>query len=231
MIVDHVLAGYWAVGAGVLGWWRVRREKARFAAGDRSSRPRLYRRIVVMQALSIAAIAVLLVSGDVTLSRVGLRAPRSWPLTIGLSIGFAIGLLWTAVRMRRKVASIREKLRDRAGSLLPESASDVRWFAAISVGGGFAEELVYRGFMFDYLGVHAPQLGTVGLVLVTSMIFGAGHLYQGWRGVVATGVAGLILAVAYVATGNLVLPIVLHAIGNLRGVVIFRPEKPAETMS
>jgi membrane protease YdiL (CAAX protease family) len=48
---------------------------------------------------------------------------------------------------------------------------------------------------------------------------------------VATGVAGLILAVAYVATGNLVLPIVLHAIGNLRGVVIFRPEKPAATMS
>jgi membrane protease YdiL (CAAX protease family) len=40
-----------------------------------------------------------------------------------------------------------------------------------------------------------------------------------------------VLALAYVATGNLVLPVVLHAIGNLRGVLIFRPEKTAPTMS
>jgi membrane protease YdiL (CAAX protease family) len=173
----------------------------------------------------------LLASGDVTPARLGLGAPRSWPLTAGLSIAVAIGLLWTAVRMRRKAALIREKLRDRAGSLLPESASDVRWFAVISVVGGIAEELVYRGFMFDYLTVHAPQLGIPGVVLVTSLIFGAAHLYQGWRGIVATSVAGLVLAVAYVATGNLMLPIVVHAIGNLRGVLIFSPPKTAATMS
>jgi membrane protease YdiL (CAAX protease family) len=231
MVVEHILAFYWAVVAGLLGWWRHRRLKARLEAGDRDVRSGLYRRVLVMQGLSIAAIAILVGSGIVSAARLGLRAPRSWPWTIALSIGAAAALWWTALRMRRKAALIREKLKGRAAAVVPETPSDLRWFAAISIGSGIAEELVYRGFMFDYVGLHLPQLGVVGIVLATSIIFGAGHLYQGWRGIVATSVAGFILGVAYLATGNLMLPMVVHAMGNARGALIFRPQKTAPTMS
>ena len=46
-------------------------------------------------------------------------------------------------------------------------------------------------------------------------------MYQGWRGVAATTVAGLLMGVLYVATGNLLLPAVAHILGNMRAVVIF----------
>ena len=58
---------------------------------------------------------------------------------------------------------------------------------------------------------------------VSSLIFGLGHLYQGVRGVIGTTVLGLVFAVLFVITGNLAIPILLHAAIDAR-VLLMVPE-------
>jgi hypothetical protein len=128
------------------------------------------------------------------------------------------------MRLRRRAPELREKMRGRGGALLPESPRELRWFTAISLGSGVAEELLYRGFLFDYFFTLMPSLGAVGLVLVTSAVFGGAHLYQGWRGIVMTAVAGLVMGTLYVLTGTLFVPMIVHSVGNLRVVPILWPD-------
>ena len=68
----------------------------------------------------------------------------------------------------------------------------------------FGEEIAYRG----YLLTRAADIGRgsvaaywIGIVLV-SILFGYGHYYKGTSGVIDSGVAGLILGIAYMIAGR-----------------------------
>lgn len=81
---------------------------------------------------------------------------------------------------------------------------------------GVYEELTARGFLlarcliaFD--GVWAP-------VLVSSVLFGLGHIYQGWIGVVQTTVIGVIFAVFTLRWATLWPAIMAHAAMNTLSV-------------
>jgi membrane protease YdiL (CAAX protease family) len=50
--------------------------------------------------------------------------------------------------------------------------------------------------------------------------FGLAHLYQGWVGVVATGFVGAVFTALYLWSGSLAVPIVLHVILDLLGLVV-----------
>lgn len=64
----------------------------------------------------------------------------------------------------------------------------VAWFAA-----GFGEEMLWRGFLFDRLMRLRGVAGRVWLAIaIQAIVFGLPHLYQGWTGVILTGVVGVI---------------------------------------
>jgi membrane protease YdiL (CAAX protease family) len=58
-------------------------------------------------------------------------------------------------------------------------------------------------------------VGTWPAVAITSVIFGLGHAYQGFSGIVKTGLVGLVLALLTVFSGSLFIAIVLHAVVDL----------------
>ena len=86
-----------------------------------------------------------------------------------------------------------------------------------------SEELLFRGFLFWYLGFFFPQLSLIQLVVLSSVLFGFCHIYQGVLGIVATGVLGAVLMWMYVSTESLVLPMAIHALIDLRILAIFTP--------
>jgi len=135
--------------------------------------------------------------------------------------------IYVGLSQRRKASRLREQMTKRGGALLlPETLGEFRWFAAVSAGSGIAEESVYRGFLWYYLSTFLPHITSIELVVLSSLIFGLGHLYQGWTGVASTGLSGLILSTLYVSTGSLLLPVVIHSLGNMQGVLILWPESP-----
>ena len=58
-------------------------------------------------------------------------------------------------------------------------------------------------------------------------MFVAGHLYQGWRGMLPVTLAGFGPDHLYLRTGSLLMPILLHALIDLRGLV-FTPQPRRE---
>jgi membrane protease YdiL (CAAX protease family) len=73
----------------------------------------------------------------------------------------------------------------------------------------FTEELLFRGLLFGTL---APRVGTFAGALISAILFGAAH----GDPLLIAGLAalGFVNAIAYAATGNLWVPIAIHAINN-----------------
>ena len=81
----------------------------------------------------------------------------------------------------------------------------------LSISAGVCEELLFRGYLIWYITEFSSMLLAI---ILSSLLFGLAHSYQGWKGVVQSGISGLVLAVIYVVTGSLWIPIALHIIGD-----------------
>jgi membrane protease YdiL (CAAX protease family) len=62
------------------------------------------------------------------------------------------------------------------------------------------------------------------LALGIAAVFGAAHLYQGLAGVAATTTLGAVLGLLVITTGSLLPAMVLHALIDLRILLLRRPE-------
>lgn len=217
----HLLAIYAIVAAPWLGRILYQKTLRSMRAGDPLAKVRLYRQIIVEHVVTAAFTLWLCFSGAIPFASLGLDTPRSWWLCAGLAVALGGLLLWSGMRLQPKAQKIREKTKGGLDALLPDTPQEQRWLAAVSVGAGISEELVFRGFLFWYLALWFPHIHSLECALLTSLIFGMGHLYQGWKGILATGLVGLVFAGLYLLTGNLLVPMVVHAATDLRAVLIF----------
>ena len=131
------------------------------------------------------------------------RAVVVWSIVIP-AVGLALAP--AAVRMRRKLG-IEETPFLR--KLLPQSRAEKGVFAALALVAGFGEEIAYRGYAITAL---VLAFGSVPVaVVVSSIAFGTLHTYQGWIGIVRTGVLGAILAGVFLISDSIWPPIAVHA--------------------
>lgn len=106
----------------------------------------------------------------------------------------------------------------------PLTRSERRWWVFVCITAGFCEEILFRGFLLHYLHVFPWRLNLALALLISSLMFGLNHLYGGIRnGLLAGTVAGFLIGLLFVLTGNLLLPMVLHALTDLRMLVILPP--------
>lgn len=127
---------------------------------------------------------------------------------------FILGYFWDLYRQlgsadRRREA--REELR-RLGFLPVSGREYVHWLF-LAVAAGVGEEIVYRGFLINYLLAVLPPGGGGRAValLLPALSFGLGHFYQGGRAVVKIVCMALIFGYFFLVTGTLWPLILLHA--------------------
>jgi CAAX protease family protein len=111
----------------------------------------------------------------------------------------------------------------------PATWTERRWWVFLSITAGVCEEILFRGFILNYLHVFPWALNLTLALLISSVIFGLNHLYQGAAGVAGTAIVGFLFGLLFLLTGNLALPIILHGVLDLRMLAMLRP--PAETTS
>jgi membrane protease YdiL (CAAX protease family) len=88
------------------------------------------------------------------------------------------------------------------------------------------EELLFRSLLVGGLSTVAPALL---LAAACALVFGLVHWPQGVLGVVATAVAGFLLAVLFLARGSLLPPLVAHYVVNILQVVLASRQREALT--
>ena len=168
--------------------------------------------------LAVGGMALLVGKGEIGFEAMGLRSGpwlgmAAW--TAGLSVGallLLLGFLWL-----RRAKGLRET--PLLEQLLPRTPVEKVVFFFLSLSAGLGEELAYRGFLIPAL---AGVLGGVWpAAVLSSVVFGFLHAYQGWLGVVRTGCLGLMLAASFVVTGTLWPAILAHALLDVMAGLVF----------
>jgi membrane protease YdiL (CAAX protease family) len=113
-----------------------------------------------------------------------------------------------------------------AERILPQSALELPPYLALAITAGFCEEFLYRGFamaVFTRVGFQAWLV-----VLISSVLFGLAHSYQGRGGMIMTLIVGLVLGASRIVFDSLVPAIIWHsAVDVVAGVAGPRYLKPA----
>jgi membrane protease YdiL (CAAX protease family) len=91
------------------------------------------------------------------------------------------------------------------------------WVFCAIIGGGFNEELV-RAFILTRFERAWGPIGLILAVVVDSIEFGMGHLYQGIASAVGSGVTGLLFALIFLRRRRVADAMVAHAGFDLLGV-------------
>jgi membrane protease YdiL (CAAX protease family) len=150
------------------------------------------------------------------------------PVAIAIVVGLLAGGMLPVVLSRRDPRA-REKLNrrlDTIGFFLPRTGEERRWFAGMSLVVGVGEEIVFRGWLIRWLAGAPLGLGLVAAVIVAAAVFGIDHGYQGVAGIVSTAVLALVFTLIFLATGTLWVPIVAHALIDLRVLLLVPPAEP-----
>jgi membrane protease YdiL (CAAX protease family) len=143
-----------------------------------------------------------------------------------ISVVLPVGIvIWKKLTNRPRKFSSAAAL-ESLSYFLPATWAERRWWVLVSVSAGVCEETLFRGFMLHYLHVFPWTLNLTLALLISSVVFGLNHLYQGAVGVAGTAITGFLMGLLFLLTGNLLLPIILHAVIDLRMLAILRP--PAE---
>ena len=109
--------------------------------------------------------------------------------------------------------------------VLPRTKKEKCLFSFVSLSAGICEELIYRGFMIFLLITIFPDIPVFLIVLLPSILFGSGHIYQGLKGVFATGALGALFLCLFLVTDSLLLPMVLHFIVDFSSTFILSEEQ------
>jgi membrane protease YdiL (CAAX protease family) len=100
--------------------------------------------------------------------------------------------------------------------------SDIRnlyaWLLIGILGGGFVEELM-RIFVLTRFEKAFGIAGLYGALLVSSIVFGIGHLYQGTGSAISTGLSGLILGMIFIRRRSAIEVITIHAFADVLSIL------------
>ncbi len=88
---------------------------------------------------------------------------------------------------------------------------------ALSAAAGVCEELFFRLALPLLL---AGEIGALPAFVVSAILFGAAHRYQGWTGGAATVLVGVLLTCVYLLSGSLLVAMAVHALINVNGLVV-----------
>jgi len=148
-----------------------------------------------------------------------------------IALFFAVMLLPLAIVLRKKLKKEPRKYATADAMkafdyLFPATWAERRWWVFTCTTAGVCEETLFRGFLLQYLHVVPWTLNLTLALFLSSLIFGLNHLYGGVSGVIGSALTGFLFGLLFILTGNLLLPMIVHAILDLRMLVLLRP--PAE---
>ena len=168
-----------------------------------------------------------------TLNDLGERPGNAHRVLLISGILIAIIVLLIGAQKKQKKKPNQERLNkslDRVRRMLPKTPTERAVWIIVSITAGVCEEILYRGWL---LSLFAATLGSVWLgLLISSIIFGFAHTYQGRNGILGTGVLGAMFGLLFIFSGSLIPGQVLHAVIDLNnGLAVGKVAQRSEVRS
>jgi membrane protease YdiL (CAAX protease family) len=153
---------------------------------------------------------------------IGYVRPRSWIRSVGLGVAFGIALklLMKAIVMPLLGA---DPINHAYHYLVGNRAELPGMLFAVTVGAGFGEETVFRGYMFERFGkLFGRGRGAMAVIIfLTATWFGALHYpVQGLAGAEQALIVGLVFGTIFAVTNRLWMLMWAHAAFDLTALAI-----------
>lgn len=172
----------------------------------------LYASTIAFQWFAVAVVAWRSWAHGFTAVQLGLTVQNRASIVVASIMGAALiaVLQWLNLRRVGRIPiESRGPLQVLAERILPQSTVELLPYLALAITAGLCEEFLYRGFaMAAFMRVGFQDWA---VVLVSSVLFGLAHSYQGRGGVVMTLLIGILLGTSRLAYGSLVPAIFWHS--------------------
>ena len=113
-------------------------------------------------------------------------------LDVGIALGFWVAVVGMLAALRIAIGNNKEGL-EAVRALVPRTYAEMVAWVVLSVAAGFCEELIFRGYL------QRQFLALTGkaefAIVLQAIVFGAAHLYQGWKGAVTIAVYGALFGI------------------------------------
>ena len=226
-IVIALIVAWLLLGEPLLGRSAYRHFLTALKSGDVGARMRFYRKwtwqswmaVIVMLGLALGVLGWRPAQLGLRLPSVYVHVPASF--LGGLAVGVFSVVVFGMLMARRRKHGSEPRSEPRAATkakvmhMLPRRADERRAFAILSITAGITEEIVWRGLGLALLVALFPHAPLIVYIAILAGAFGWAHLYQGIPGIIVTAVLGGLLTTLYIATGSLLLPMVVHALIDL----------------
>jgi uncharacterized protein len=224
IIAKHLIAIFLIAAVPIWDHFEMKRLKS---SSDPRVKIRSYKKTIVWL-WGFSALACIVFGWRAVLTIHSNAGEASWLPGTAFVIGFTgaalVALLVPIlVTMRSETTHARvAKSLERLNFILPGTAEERRWFVLVAITAGVCEEILYRGCLIQYFRELPVHLGLTEALVVSACVFGIAHLYQGIIGIIQTAILGAFFGVLFVTTGSLFLPMILHALIDLRILLILR---------
>jgi uncharacterized protein len=127
---------------------------------------------------------------------------------VGIAFGFWVVVLGMLFAMRFLLGQNNQQM-EATKLLIPRTYGEMAAWVVLSVTAGFCEELIFRGYMQRQFLALTGRVEAA--VVLQALVFGAAHLYQGWKGAVAITVYGALFGALAVWRKSLRPGMIQHA--------------------
>ena len=165
-----------------------------------------------------SAVFIMSYIGDISLAEIGFRPItfnyNTWFTAVTLALS-GLAFVFFMYQLISSLAVAKSGERQVAGSqgalgMFPRTKKEKRLWFIVSLTAGTCEEIIYRGFLLFLLQAIFPNIPIILIILITFVLFGIGHLYQGLKGVIGTGVMGMLFMCLFLVTDSLIPVMLLH---------------------
>lgn len=182
-------------------------------AGVPGARARAYLIGILGQWIPVGVVLAFWASRGRPLTALGFGLGSPLRLGIGLALAAAVVILLSlqnrALLARpEKLPLVLRQMGPAYRPLLPHTPGELRGFKLLSITAGACEELMYRGYIWWYLAVWT---GPWASAAISSVLFGAGHLYLDRKAAVRAGIVGAVMAGIVLGCGSLWPAMIIHA--------------------
>jgi uncharacterized protein len=145
--------------------------------------------------------------------------PQDFATDIGVAFVFWLIVVGALVALRSGLGTNPDELRAMK-ILAPQNTTEAIVWIALSVTAGFCEEFMFRGYLQKQL--FAWTGSAPAAAVLQGVVFGFGHFYQGWKGVITISVYGMLFGALAVVRKSLRPGMMQHATqDSVTGIAVY----------
>jgi hypothetical protein len=149
-----------------------------------------------------------LVTEETGLKGIGVR--KLTPLDLAWAVAFWLAALLTLTGLSWVMAKAGLEIPSEIEFLIPKDFKGRILWVVVSVTAGFCEEVAFRGYLMTRLRLLTKSNSWVIPTIVSSLVFGICHSYQGIAGFILISIYGVLFSLLYIRTGSLWPGIIAH---------------------